>query len=162
MKTKKTNEKKGVSRRPFSVSESDKMDYFKPNMSASELNAFSMLALAHIGDAVFEMMTRAALCKDGHTSVHELHKRTTARVNAPAQAEAAGRILPLLSDEESAIYRRGRNTHVNSVPHAANVGQYHAATGLEALFGWLYLQGRTERLNELFSVLNAPAAEEGN
>lgn len=132
------------------------MDYFKPDMSPAELNAFSMLALAHIGDAVFEMMTRAALCREGHTAVHELHKRTTARVNASAQADAAAKILPLLTDDEAMIYRRGRNAHVNSVPHAANPGQYHAATGLEALFGWLYLQGRTERLNELFSLLYLP------
>jgi ribonuclease-3 family protein len=129
------------------------MDYFKPNMSPASINAVSMLGLAHIGDAVFELMTRASLCAEGHTAVQELHRRTTARVNAPAQARSAERILPLLSEEESAVYRRGRNTHVNSVPHAANVGQYHAATGLEALFGWLYLQGRTERLNELFSFL---------
>jgi ribonuclease-3 family protein len=80
-------------------------------------------------------------------------------VNAPAQARAAERILPHLDEEESAIYRRGRNTHVHSIPHAANVGQYHAATGLEALFGWLYLQGRTERLNELFSLLQDSSAE---
>ena len=129
------------------------MNYFKPNMSPAAINAVSMLGLAHIGDAVYELMTRASLCADGHTAVQELHKLTTARVNAPAQARAAERILPLLSEEESAIYRRGRNTHVNSVPHAANVGQYHAATALEALFGWLYLQGRTERLGELFALL---------
>ena len=135
------------------------MDYFKPDMSPAAINAVSMLGLAHIGDAVFELMTRAALCAEGHTSVQELHRRTTARVNAPAQARAAERILPLLDEEESAIYRRGRNTHVNSIPHAANVGQYHAATGLEALFGWLYLQGRTERLNELFARLNAEEAQ---
>ena len=135
------------------------MDYFKPDMSPAAINAVSMLGLAHIGDAVFELMTRAALCAEGHTSVQELHSRTTARVNAPAQARAAERILPLLDEEESAIYRRGRNTHVNSIPHAANVGQYHAATGLEALFGWLYLQGRTERLNELFARLNAEEAQ---
>ena len=135
------------------------MDYFKPHMSPAAINAVSMLGLAHIGDAVFELMTRAALCAEGHTAVQELHRRTTARVNAPAQARAAERILPLLDEEESAIYRRGRNTHVNSIPHAANVGQYHAATGLEALFGWLYLQGRTERLNELFARLNAEEAQ---
>ena len=129
------------------------MNYFKPNMSPAAINAVSMLGLAHIGDAVYELMTRASLCADGHTAVQELHKLTTARVNAPAQARAAERILPLLNEEESAIFRRGRNTHVNSVPHAANVGQYHAATALEALFGWLYLQGRTERLGELFALL---------
>lgn len=131
------------------------MDYFKPDMNAAALGAISMLGLAHIGDAVYELMTRAALCAEGHTAAAELHRRTTERVNASAQAKAAELLLPLLSEEESAIYRRGRNTHVNSVPHAANVGQYHAATGLEALFGWLYLQGRTERLNELFSRLSA-------
>ena len=116
------------------------MDYFKPNMTLAEVNKISMLGLAHIGD---------------HTAVGELHHLATRRVNAPAQAAAVERILPLLSDEESAIYRRGRNTHVNSVPHAAHVGEYHAATGLEALFGWLYLQGRTERLNELFREISS-------
>jgi ribonuclease-3 family protein len=135
------------------------MDYFKPDMPPAALGAVSMLGLAHIGDAVFELMTRASICAEGHTAVQELHKRTTARVNAPAQARSAEKILPFLNEEESAVYRRGRNTHVNSVPHAANIGQYHAATGLEALFGWLYLQGRTERLNELFSLMNDTPAE---
>ncbi|MBR0208580.1 MAG: ribonuclease III [Oscillospiraceae bacterium] len=135
------------------------MDYFKPDMSPAALGAVSMLGLAHIGDAVYELMTRASLCAEGHTAAQELHRRTTARVNAPAQARAAERILPYLDEEESAIYRRGRNTHVNSVPHAANVGEYHAATALEALFGWLYLQGRTERLNELFAILSGAPAE---
>lgn len=133
------------------------MDYFKPDMSPAAINAVSMLGLAHIGDAVYELMTRASLCAEGHTAAQELHRRTTARVNAQAQARSAERILPFLSEEESAIYRRGRNTHVNSVPHAANTGQYHAATGLEALFGWLYLQGRTDRLNELFSLVQDPS-----
>ena len=129
------------------------MDYFKPEMNLAQINRISMLGLAHIGDAVYELMTRASLCEHGHTAVHELHQLATARVNAPAQAAAAERVLPLLSDEEATIYRRGRNARVNSVPHAAQVGEYHAATGLEALFGWLYLQGRTERLNELFAAL---------
>ncbi len=130
------------------------MDYFKPDMSPAALGGVSMLGLAHIGDAVYELMTRAALCVGGHTAAGDLHRRTTARVNAAAQARAAERILPLLSEEESAIYRRGRNAHVNSVPQSAKVGDYHAATALEALFGWLYLQGRTERLNALFSYIS--------
>ena len=129
------------------------MDYLKPQMDVSEVNKIGMLGLAHVGDAVYELMTRAALCAEGHSAVSELHRLTTGRVNAPAQAAAAEKLLPLLSDEESAIYRRGRNAHVNSIPHAASVGEYHAATALEALFGWLYLQGRTERLNELFRVI---------
>ena len=62
------------------------------------------------------------------------------------------KLLPLLTEEELALYRRGRNAHVHGVPQGASVGEYHAATGLEALFGWLYLQGRLERLNTLFAA----------
>ena len=127
------------------------MDYFKPDMTQAQINQISMLGLAHIGDGVYELMTRAALCEEGHTAVAELHQLATRRVNAPAQAAAVEKLLPALTEEEAAIYRRGRNAHVNSVPRAANIGQYHAATGLEALFGWLYLLGRRERLSELFA-----------
>ena len=128
------------------------MDYLKPEMNEAEINQISMLGLAHIGDGVYELMVRAALCAKGFSAVQELHRHTTAQVNAAAQARAAERILPSLNEEESAVYRRGRNAHVNSIPHGASVGQYHAATGLEALFGWLYLQGKTKRLNELFAL----------
>ena len=131
------------------------MDYFKPDMTQAQINQISMLGLAHIGDGVYELMTRAALCEEGHTTVAELHQLATRRVNAPAQAAAVEKLLPALTEEEVAIYRRGRNAHVNSVPRAANIGQYHAATGLEALFGWLYLQGKCERLNELFRLIQS-------
>ncbi len=128
------------------------MDLFKPKMTVSDANAVSMLGLAHVGDGVYELLTRTMLCSKGHTSVADLHRRTVAIVNAPAQAEAAERILPLLTAEETAVYKRGRNTKVNSIPQKADIGQYHAATGLEALFGWLYLLGRTERINELYAA----------
>ena len=131
------------------------MDYFKPDMTQAQINQISMLGLAHIGDGVYELMTGAALCEEGHTAVAELHQLATRRVNAPAQAAAVEKLLPALTEEEVAIYRRGRNAHVNSVPRAANIGQYHAATGLEALFGWLYLQGKCERLNELFRLIQS-------
>ena len=81
-----------------------------------------------------------------------MHRTTVATVNAPAPAEAAQRILPKLTEEEAAIYRRGRNTKVNSVPQKADIAQYHAATGLEALFGWLYLLGRLDRIGELYAA----------
>ena len=129
------------------------MDYFCPNMSEADVNKISMLGLAHIGDGVYELLTRTMLCSQGHSSVLELHKLTVSRVNAPAQAAAAEKILPLLTEKESAVYRRGRNAKVNSVPHNASINQYHAATGIEALFGWLYLQGQTERISRLFSVI---------
>ena len=78
---------------------------------------------------------------------------TVKRVSAPAQAKAVEIILPVLSDREAAVYKRGRNTRVNSVPNRATIGEYHAATGLETLFGWLYLHGETDRLNELFEMI---------
>lgn len=128
------------------------MDYFCPQMDKNDLNAISMLGLAHIGDAVYELLTRTKLCADGNKKVTDLHKKTVAIVNAPAQAAAAARMLPVLTEDEAYIYKRGRNAKVNSVPQKADIAQYHAATGLEALFGWLYLQGKTERINELYAI----------
>lgn len=127
-------------------------DYFCPQMDVGDINSISMLGLAHIGDGVYELLTRTMLCAGGNKKVTELHKKTVAIVNAPAQAEAAERLLPHLTDDEKYIYKRGRNAKVNSVPHKADIAQYHTATGLEALFGWLYLQGKTQRINELYSV----------
>lgn len=124
----------------------------EPKLPDSEVNAMSMLGLAHIGDAVYELLTRTMLCSDGVTKASELHKMTVARVNAPAQAQAMQRILPSLTDTELAIYKRGRNTKVNSVPQKADIAQYHAATGLEALFGWLYLKGERDRIEELYAL----------
>ena len=111
---------------------------FAPEMTPAQVGAYSTLALAHIGDGVYELM---------------MHRETVRRVNAPAQARAAEAILPLLTEAEHAVYKRGRNAKVNSVPQHADVAQYHAATGLETLFGWLYLLGRTQRLRELFAVI---------
>lgn len=129
------------------------MNYFSPEMQTQDVNKISMLGLAHVGDAVYELLTRTMLCERGHSSVSELHRLTVSMVNAPAQARAAERLIPVLADDELSVYRRGRNTKVNSVPHNADIGQYHAATGVEALFGWLYLQGRLERIEELFGLI---------
>lgn len=122
-------------------------------LSAAEANARSMLALAHVGDAVFELLVRSRLAARSTATVQELHRRTVSFVRAEAQAEAARRILPLLSEEETAVYKRGRNSHVHGVPAHANPAEYHSATGLEALLGWLYLQGKTERINTLFAAM---------
>lgn len=127
-------------------------DFFCPQLSAGDIGNISMLGLAHIGDAVYELLTRTMLCAMGDKKATELHKKTVAIVNAPAQAEAAARLLPHLTEDEAHIYKRGRNAKVNSVPHKADIAQYHAATGLEALFGWLYLQGKTQRINELYAI----------
>lgn len=132
------------------------MDYFHLNASREELLNMSSLGLAHLGDGVFELMVRAWLCLHGKVKVKDLHRATVSYVTAPAQAAAIERLLPLLTPEEADVYRRGRNTAPHSVPRAATRAQYQAATGLEALFGWLYLQGRTDRLNELFEVIMTP------
>ncbi len=124
-----------------------------PQLSEREVNQLNMLALAHVGDAVYELLVRSMLCREKNAAVVKLHRLTVEKVRAEAQAEAVKKILPLLSEDELAVYKRGRNTKVNSAPHHAEISQYHAATGLEALFGWLYLQGRTERVEALFNAI---------
>ena len=119
-------------------------------MTEKEINGMSALALAHMGDAVFELQVRAMLCTGGLKVNGNLHRETVSRVCAPAQAAFADRILPLLTEEERAVYKRGRNAHVHSIPKNATAAQYGKATGVEALFGWLHLLGRQERVEELF------------
>lgn len=130
-------------------------DYFHLELDRGSLLSLSSLGLAHLGDGVFELMVRSWLILHGKARAKDLHRATVRYVSAPAQAARLARILPLLSGEEEDVFRRGRNTAPHSVPKAASRGEYQAATGLEALFGWLYLQGRTDRLNELFDVMMA-------
>jgi ribonuclease-3 family protein len=122
-------------------------------MTDSDIAKISTLGLAHIGDGVYELLTRTYLCESGVTAVSRLHRDTVARVNAPAQALAAKKIAPLLTEAECDIFKRGRNTRVHSVPKGADTAQYHAATGLETLFGWLYLRGENDRVAELFAAI---------
>lgn len=128
-------------------------NYFQLDVSPDQIRAISTLGLAHLGDGVFELMVRSWLCFHGKATSKGLHKATVRYVAAPAQAKAVEKILPLLTEEEGDVFRRGRNTSPHSVPQNASRADYQAATGLEALFGWLWLQGRTERLNELFAVM---------
>ena len=121
-------------------------------MTEKEINAMSALALAHMGDAVFELQVRTYLCTGGLCVNRNLHKETVARVCAPAQAEFVDRILPLLTEAELAVYKRGRNAHVHTIPKNATASQYGKATGLEALFGWLHLRGQQQRIKELFQA----------
>ena len=120
-------------------------DYFHLNAAPDTVRAISSLGLAHLGDGVFELMVRSWLCLHGKATSKGLHRATVRYVAAPAQARAVERILPLLTGEEGDVFRRGRNTSPHSVPQNASRADYQAATGLEALFGWLWLQGRTER-----------------
>ena len=130
---------------------------FQMKLPHKDIDAISNLGLAHMGDGVWELLCRGYLCSKGEKTVAQLHRDTIALVKAPAQAEFAEKLLPLLTEQEAAYYRRGKNSHVHAVPKGATPAQYAKATGLEALFGALYLAGQTERLNELF---HAAIAEE--
>lgn len=115
--------------------------------------SFSPLTLAFIGDCVFELFVREKLVCDGNCPVHTLHQRSVKCVCCTAQAADCAVLAPLLTEEETAVMRRGRNSHTNHVPKNASVANYHAATGLECLFGYLYLQGKMDRLRILFQAL---------
>lgn len=125
-------------------------NFFHLTMNQREINQISALGLAHCGDAVFELLVRSFLCSTGKATTRDLHRLTVGYVNAPAQAARVERMLPLLTEDELAVYRRGRNAHVHAVPKNATHEQYSKATGLECLFGALYLAGKLERINELF------------
>ena len=111
----------------------------------------SNLGLAYLGDAVYEVMVRAWLCLHGRLTPGRLHRAALDYVAAPRQAAMAQQLLPLLTEEELRAYKRGRTANPHAHPKGATRQEYQIATGLEALFGWLYLQGETDRLNELFA-----------
>ena len=123
------------------------------NMTKAEIDAISNLGLAHMGDCVYEMLVRAYLCAQGNKTVAQLHKQTITMVKATYQAAFVDKMLPLLNEDEMTHYRRGKNSHVHAVPKSATPAQYAKATGLEALFGYLFLSGKKERANEIFNLV---------
>ena len=125
-------------------------NYFKMNMTKAEVDAISNLGLAHMGDCVFEILCRSWLCAKGGKTVDKLHRETIHMVKATSQAKFVEKLPPLLDEEELAYYRRGKNSHVHAVPKSCTPAEYAKATGLEALFGALYLAGKTDRINQLF------------
>lgn len=128
-------------------------NYFEMNLPEKKINGFSNLSLAHIGDGVFELLCRSYLCSRGAQNVGNLHRDTVKLVKASAQAAFADKMLPHLTETELSYYRRGKNAHVHAVPKGASPADYQKATGLEALFGALYLSGQTDRINELFHIM---------
>ena len=112
-----------------------------------DVRAYSPLALAFIGDGVYELMVREQIVCAGNCGVKSLHSE--------AQAEAVRRLEPLLTPEETDVLRRGRNAHPGHVPKNADPAVYHQATGLEALFGYLYLKGELARIRTLFGAIHA-------
>ena len=127
-------------------------NYFQLNLSRNDINAISNLGLAHMGDAVFEILCRSYLCVRGNHTALKMHRDAVELVKASAQAKFADAMLPHLTEEETDYYRRGKNAH-DHVPKSATPKEYAKATGVEALFGALYLSGRTDRANELFNIV---------
>ena len=122
------------------------------NYTPAQVNAMSNLALAHVGDGAYELMCRTYLCLQGDKTVLKLHNDTVNLVKAPTQAKLADKLKPHLTEEEAAYYRRGKNAHTHAHPKGATRQEYAKATGLETLFGALYLMGRVDRMNELFAI----------
>ena len=125
---------------------------FEMDFTQSQVKELSSLALAHVGDGVYELLCRSHLCIRGDRTVLKLHKDTVAMVKAPAQARFADAIKPFLTEDELGYFRRGKNAHTHAAPKSATPQEYAKATGLEALFGALYLLGQTQRLNQLFKI----------
>lgn len=126
---------------------------FQMELTEAQVNEIPNLSLALVGDGVYELMCRTHLCAGSDRKLLNLHRDTVEMVKAPAQAKFADKLLPHLTDAEQAYYRRGKNAHTHAAPKAATRQEYQKATGLECLFGALYLLGKTDRLNELFAII---------
>lgn len=118
-----------------------------------EANKLSPIVLAFMGDAVYEILVRNYIVSVLHTPASKIHNACVNFVKASAQAEAVKIITPSLTDEEHTILRRGRNANTTHVPKSSTPADYRYATGLEALFGYLYLSGRVDRINEIFDII---------
>lgn len=128
-------------------------NYFLLHMDKKQVDAISNLGLAHIGDGVYELLCRSYLCTQGNVTVKNLHKQSVELVRAPVQAKFADILLPHLTEEEQDYFRRGKNAHSHAAPKGATPQEYAKATGLETLFGALFLSGQTQRLNQLFALM---------
>lgn len=115
-------------------------------LTEQDIKTYSPLTLAYIGDAVYEMIVRTVLVERGNAPVNVLHKHASRLVKAEAQKNAYYRIKELLTEEELSVFRRGRNAKSYTSAKNATIGDYRVATGFEALFGYWYLTGQTERM----------------
>ena len=129
---------------------------------ARDAMQMSPLTLAYIGDTVYDLYVRTLLLFESDATVHSLHMQASRKVRASAQAEVLERLLPLFDEQEASVYRRGRNAHMGTIPKSASIGQYRAATGLEAVFGYLYLKGDDARIRDLMRHALLPQEESGN
>ena len=122
------------------------------DITAKDIRTYSPLTLAYIGDAVYDLVIRSILVNRGNTAVNNLHKKASAIVKAPSQAAVAASIMEDLTEEEKDIYRRGRNSKPHTKAKNASTMEYLEATGLEAVVGFLYLKGDTDRALDLIKL----------
>ena len=121
--------------------------------AAADPSQMSPLTLAFVGDGVYELFVRETMVANAEARVRDLHTKAVSRMRCEAQAKAArDKLLPAFTEEKLAVYNRGRNAHVGHVPKNAAIADYHAATAVEAVFGYLYLKGEITRLRELFAL----------
>lgn len=124
-----------------------------------DIRSYSPLALAYIGDGVFDLIIRSFVINKGNVQVNKMHRHTSNIVKAQTQAQMAEKLAPLLNPEEEGFYKRGRNAKSHTTAKNASVGDYRKATGFEALVGYLYLTGQNERLMELMKIALAEIGE---
>ena len=125
----------------------------KQQLTEREVNLYSPLALAFLGDSVYEVLVRKEILLLANIPVSKLHSLKISRVCAAYQAAALEKIMPVLDDKEISIVKRGRNATGNTVPKHASAAEYRKATALECLFGYLYLLDRQDRIDELFRII---------
>ncbi len=131
-------------------------------LSEPQARMYSPLTLAFLGDAVYSLMVRDMLTKQANKPAGKLHKESVKLVNAAFQAEMIRKLLPYLTEDETAVFKRGRNAHSAHSPKNQSEADYRYATGFETLFGYLYLSGQTQRLKELFSLNTLKSFNETN
>ena len=119
----------------------------------TKADEYSPLTLAFLGDGVYDLLVRESLVNRANRPAGELNRQKVAMVNCKSQAEYAQLLMPSLSEKELAVYKRGRNAAPKCTPKNGSVADYHSATGLECLFGYLHVNGETERINELFDLI---------
>lgn len=122
------------------------------SIKKGDVNAYSPLVLAYVGDAVYEIYIRTMMVSKGNAPVHKLHKQSVAYVKAKAQSDNIHRILELLTQDEQDAVRRGRNAKSGNIPRNTDIDEYKYATGFEALLGYLYLRGEYERLRQVLKM----------
>ena len=119
----------------------------------TSIGSYTPLVLAYAGDAVIELLARERLVREEETQLSNLNEKCRKYVTAVNQSIASVKAEELFTEEEANVFRRGKNTRIHNTPRSANVKDYHRATGLEAVFGYLYLAGRTDRARELFDAI---------